>query len=145
MEKSAAQNCWLVKQEPGDYPWSKLVLDGKTSWTGVRNFLARNHLRAMHEGDRVFYYHSGEGKEVVGIAKVARTAYPDPTAKEGDGDWSAVDLKPVKPFKTAVTLATIKADAVLKGMMLVRQSRLSVSQVTPTECARLLELSNTPA
>jgi predicted RNA-binding protein with PUA-like domain len=115
---------WLVKQEPSDYSWSDFVADGGTSWTGVRNFSARNSLRRMSKGDQVLFYHSGEGKEVVGIAKVARTAYRDATAK--DGDWSAVDLSPVKPLRNAVTLAQIKSKPALKHIALVRQSRLSV-------------------
>jgi predicted RNA-binding protein with PUA-like domain len=118
------KNFWLVKQEPSDYSWSDFVADGGTSWTGVRNFSARNSLRRMSKGDQVLFYHSGEGKEVVGIAKVARTAYRDATAK--DGDWSAVDLLPVKPLRNAVTLAQIKSKPALKHIALVRQSRLSV-------------------
>ncbi|HET9801152.1 MAG TPA: EVE domain-containing protein [Chthoniobacterales bacterium] len=118
------KNFWLVKQEPSDYSWSDFVADGGTSWTGVRNFSARNSLRRMSKGDQVLFYHSGEGKEVVGIAKVARTAYRDATAK--DGDWSAVDLSPVKPLRNAVTLAQIKSKPALKHIALVRQSRLSV-------------------
>jgi len=118
------KNFWLVKQEPSDYSWRDFVADGGTSWTGVRNFSARNSLRRMSKGDQVLFYHSGEGKEVVGIAKVARTAYRDATAK--DGDWSAVDLSPVKPLRNAVTLAKIKSKPALKHIALVRQSRLSV-------------------
>jgi predicted RNA-binding protein with PUA-like domain len=115
---------WLVKQEPSDYSWSDFVADGGTSWTGVRNFSARNSLRRMSKGDQVLFYHSGEGKEVVGIAKVARTAYRDATAKEGD--WSAVDLAPLKPLRKPVTLAEIKSKPAFKHIALVRQSRLSV-------------------
>jgi predicted RNA-binding protein with PUA-like domain len=118
------KNFWLVKQEPSDYSWSDFVKDGGTSWTGVRNFAARNNLRRMSKGDQVFFYHSGEDKAVVGIAKVTRTAYKDPTAK--DEDWSAVDLGPVKPLANPVTLAQIKAEPRLKNIALVRQSRLSV-------------------
>jgi predicted RNA-binding protein with PUA-like domain len=118
------KNFWLVKQEPSDYSWSDFVTDGGTSWTGVRNFAARNNLRRMSKGDQVFFYHSGEDKAVVGIAKVTRTAYKDPTAK--DEDWSAVDLGPVKPLANPVTLAQIKAEPRLKNIALVRQSRLSV-------------------
>jgi predicted RNA-binding protein with PUA-like domain len=131
---------WLVKQEPDDYPWSALVKDGRTAWTGVRNFLARNHLRAMKSGDLVLYYHSGKGKEIVGVAKVVREAYADPTAGPDDGDWASVDLGPVKPLSIPVTLAAIKADAVLREMMFVKQSRLSVSVVTAAEFDRILEL-----
>ncbi|HYC72615.1 MAG TPA: EVE domain-containing protein [Opitutaceae bacterium] len=129
---------WLVKQEPADYSWDDFVRDGRTSWTGVRNFAARNHLKAMREGDEAFYYHSGEGKCVVGIAKVAKAAYPDPTADE-DG-WVAVDLKPVRPLKQAVTLAAIKAEPALKDMALLRISRLSVQPVKPAEFARIIKL-----
>ena len=130
---------WLVKSEPEAYAWAQLVKDGVTAWTGVRNFAARNHLRAMKAGDRVFFYHSGGAKAVVGLARVAREFYPDPTATEGD--WSCVDLEPVKALKNPVTLEAIKADKVLKGMKLARQSRLSVTPLTPAEFARLLELA----
>jgi predicted RNA-binding protein with PUA-like domain len=129
---------WLVKQEPSDYPWSQLVSDGRTAWTGVRNFAARLHLRAMRLGDRVLYYHSGEGPEVVGVARVARASYPDPTAKEGE--WVAVDLEPLEPLKRPVSLATIKADPSLRNLPLIRQSRLSVMPVGELEFARLLVL-----
>jgi len=133
-----AVHCWLVKQEPSDYPWSQLVSDGRTAWTGVRNYAARLHLRAMQVGDRVLYYHSGEGREVVGVARVARAAYPDPTAREGE--WVAVDLEPIKPLKQPVSLATIKADPALGNLPLIRQSRLSVMPVGEAEFARLLAL-----
>lgn len=142
---AAAPQYWLVKQEPADYAWSALVKDGRTAWTGVRNFQARNHLRAMKPGDLVFYYHSGEGKEIVGLAKVARAAYPDPTAEPGEGDWSCVDLVPVKPLSKAVALSVMKADPLLSGMSVVKQSRLSVSAVTPEQFARVLELGGTRA
>ena len=120
---------WLVKQEPSDYSWTDFVGDGGTSWTGVRNFAARNNLRRMSKGDHVLFYHSGgtdaePTKAVVGIAKVTRTAYKDPTAKEED--WSSVDLAPVKKLPRPVTLAEIKAKPQLKNIALVRQSRLSV-------------------
>jgi predicted RNA-binding protein with PUA-like domain len=118
------KNFWLVKQEPSDYSWADFVKDGGTSWTGVRNFAARNNLRRMSKGDHVLFYHSGEDKAVVGIARVTRTAYKDPTAK--DEDWSAVDLAPIKPLPTPVTLAQVKAQPRLKNIALVRQSRLSV-------------------
>jgi predicted RNA-binding protein with PUA-like domain len=132
-------NYWLVKQEPESYSWSDFVKDGKTAWTGVRNFAARLHLRAMKKGDTVFYYHSGDGKEIVGLAKVTKEAYADPTTTEGD--WTAVDLAPVKPLKRPVTLGEIKADKKLKEMKLVKISRLSVSPVTKDEFERILELS----
>ncbi len=129
---------WVVKTEPETYSWSDLVRDKRTDWTGVRNFAARIHLRAMQLGDEVFVYHSGDEKSIVGIARVAKTAFPDKTADE-DG-WVAVELAAVKPLPKPVSLAQIKADAVLKGMELVRQSRLSVSPVKPAEFARILKL-----
>src|SRR3954466_6338292 len=118
---------WLVKQEPEAYGWETFVTEGGTSWTGIRNYQARNNLRGMKKGDVVFYYHSGTGKNVVGIAKVEREAYPDKTADEGD--WSAVDLKPVKALKVPVELSTIKKDPRLKNMALVKNSRLSTIAV----------------
>jgi predicted RNA-binding protein with PUA-like domain len=118
------KNFWLVKQEPSAYSWSDFVAQGQTSWTGVRNYAARNNLRRMEKNDEVLFYHSGEDKAVVGIAKVIRTAYRDVTAKEGD--WSTVDLAPVKPLRKPVTLREIKSHSPLKGIPLVRQSRLSV-------------------
>ena len=134
-------NYWLVKQEPEDYSWSDFLNDGKTAWTGVRSFAARKHLRAMKSGDLVFFYHSGEAKSVVGLAHVAREAYPDPTA--GEEDWTAVDLMPVEHLVKPVTLSQIKADRTLKEMVLVKQSRLSVLPVTGGQFTRLLELSAT--
>ncbi len=131
-------NHWLVKQEPEDYSWAKFAQDGGTAWTGVRNYQARNNLRAMSAGDRVLFYHSGEAKEIVGVARVARLAYPDPSAAEGD--WSAVDLKPLKALVKPVPLAAIKADPVLQTMALVRQSRLSVTPVTQAQFDRVLEI-----
>lgn len=122
---------WLVKQEPSSYSWSDLVADGETSWTGVRNFAARNNLRKMQKGDEVLFYHSGEEKAVIGIAKVLQTAYPDPTAKEGD--WSTVDLAAVKPLPLPITLRDIKGNSRLKGIPLVRQSRLSVMPLSEVE------------
>ncbi|MGD0252464.1 MAG: EVE domain-containing protein [Verrucomicrobiota bacterium] len=134
-------NFWLVKSEPEAYSWSDLLKDGKTAWTGVRNFAARNNLRAMKAGDHVFFYHSGEEKSVVGLARVTRESYPDPTAEEGD--WSAVDLAPVKTLAKPVTLAVIKADKRLQEMKLVKQSRLSVMPVTAEQFTRFLELTET--
>ena len=134
-------NYWLVKSEPEAYSWAQLVKDGKTAWTGVRNFAARLNLRAMKKGDLVCFYHSVSDKQVVGLARVARESYPDPTATEGD--WSCVDLEPFRPLKNPVTLETIKADEKLKAMKLVKQSRLSVTPLTPAEFARLLELAET--
>ena len=134
-------NYWLVKQEPESYAWSAFVKDGGTAWTGVRNFAARNHLRAMKKDDTVFYYHSGDEKQVVGIARVTKAGYADPTATEGD--WTCVDLAPVKAVQKPVSLADIKADAALKNMKLVKISRLSVTPVTADEGRRLLTLSET--
>jgi predicted RNA-binding protein with PUA-like domain len=134
-------NYWLVKQEPEDYSWSDFLSDGKTAWTGVRNFQARNNLRAMKTGDFVFFYHSGEEKSVVGLARAHREFYPDPTAKEGD--WSAIDLVPVKTLAKPVTLAQIKTDKTLKEMSLVKQSRLSVMPVGGGQFNRLLALAET--
>jgi len=132
---------WLVKQEPEAYAWASLVSDGRTAWTGVRNFQARNNLRAMKRGDLVFYYHSVSEKQIVGIAKVAREAYPDPTASEGD--WSCVDLVPVGPLKKPVGLEAIRADHQLKEMKLVKQSRLSVMPLTQAQFQRVLKLGET--
>jgi len=134
-------NFWLVKQEPSDYSWADLVRDGGTAWTGVRNFQARNNLRAMKRNDLVFFYHSGEEKQVVGLARVTKEAYPDPTAN--DGDWSCVDLKPGKVLKAAVGLNAIKSDGLLKAMALLRQSRLSVVPLTSAEADRLLDIAET--
>jgi predicted RNA-binding protein with PUA-like domain len=134
-------NYWIVKSEPETYSWSAFVKEGGTAWTGVRNFAARLHLRAMKSGDRVFFYHSGEEKSVVGLARVKKEFYPDPTAKEGD--WSCVDLAPEKPLAKAVTLAQIKGDKILKDMVLAKLSRLSVSPVTKEQFDRLLELAGT--
>ncbi len=129
---------WLVKHEPEDYSWATLVKDGRTAWTGVRNFQARNSLRAMKKGDLVLFYHSGADKQVVGLARVEKEAYPDPTATEGD--WSSVDLAPVKALEKPVVLDAIKADKALKGILLVRQTRLSVMGLTPAQFDRVLKL-----
>jgi predicted RNA-binding protein with PUA-like domain len=133
------KNFWLVKSEPSAYSWANLVADGKTAWTGVRNYTARNNLRAMRKGDAVFFYHSVEGKEIVGIAKVVREAYPDPTAKEGD--WSAVDIAPEKPLAKPVTLDAIKQNLKLKEMALLRLSRLSVQPITAVQFDEILRMS----
>ena len=127
---------WMVKQEPTAYAWSAFVADGRAAWTGVRNFQARNNLRAMRKGDPVLYYHSVVGKEVVGIAKVAVEAYPDPTAKEGD--WSCVDLEPVKALKHPVTLEAIKAAPGLHEIALLKNSRLSVMPLRKEEYTEIL-------
>jgi predicted RNA-binding protein with PUA-like domain len=134
---------WLVKSEPSAYSWADLSKDGRTAWTGVRNFQARNNLRTMKEGDLVLYYHSVTNPAVVGIAKALRTAYPDPTATEGD--WSCVDLAPVKPLATPVSLATIKADPSLTEIALIRQSRLSVMPLTQQEYDRITHLGGSKA
>ena len=133
------KNFWLVKQEPSSYSWADFVGDGKTTWTGVRNFAARNNLRKMRTGDEVLFYHSGEEKAVVGIAKVTRTAYPDPTAKEGD--WSTVDLAAVKPLARPVTLREIKGNSRLKAIPLVRQSRLSVMPLAEADFREILNMA----
>ncbi len=131
-------NYWLVKSEPEAYAWTQFVKDGKTAWTGVRNFQARNNLRAMKKGEHVFFYHSVSDKQVVGLARVAKEFYADATAEEGD--WSCVDLEPVKPLKNPVSLETIKTDVVLKEMPLVKQSRLSVTPLTKAQAERILQL-----
>lgn len=132
---------WLVKSEPSAYSWTNLVADEKTAWTGVRNFTARNNLRAMRKGDAVLFYHSVTDKEVVGIAKVVREAYPDQTAKEGE--WSAVDLTPEGPLAKPVTLEEIKRNPKLKDMALLRLSRLSVQPVTSAQFEEIARMSKT--
>ncbi len=132
---------WLVKSEPFKYSWDQFEKDGKTTWDGVRNYAARLHLRAMKKGDQVFFYHSNEGLEIVGIATVHKEAYQDPTT---DNDaWVAVDLKPLKKLKKPVTLEQVKADKRLKEMALLRISRLSVQPVTEEEWKVVMELSGT--
>jgi predicted RNA-binding protein with PUA-like domain len=132
---------FLVKSEPDVYSWERFVEEGRAVWDGVRNFEARGNLRAMQKGDLVLFYHSGEGKEIVGVAKVLKEAYPDKTADEGD--WVCVDLAPVKPLAATVTLTAVKADPSLGEMALVKRSRLSVSPVTGPEFARILKLGRT--
>ena len=129
---------WLVKSEPSTYSYDQLVKDGNTVWDGVRNYAARLHLRAMKKGDLVFFYHSNEGTDIVGIAKVAKEAYQDPGTKE---DWSAVDLKPHKKLKKPVSLPQIKADKRLANMALVRIGRLSVQPVTDAEWEIVMEMA----
>jgi predicted RNA-binding protein with PUA-like domain len=131
---------WLVKEEPEKYPFSQLRVDRVTAWTGVRNFQARNNLRAMAKGDEVVYYHTGKERAAVGLAKVSRTAYPDPTAAEGD--WSCVDLRAGKALAAPVDLATVKADTALAGCALVKQGRLSVVPLSADEFARIVELGS---
>jgi predicted RNA-binding protein with PUA-like domain len=133
------KNFWLVKQEPSTYSWSDFGKDRGTSWTGVRNYTARNNLRKMQKGDEVLFYHSGEEKAVVGIAKVNRTAYRDPTASEGD--WNAVDLVPVKALTRPVTLTEIKKTPRLQKIALVRQSRLSVMPLGATEFRQIVAMA----
>jgi len=137
---SQMKNFWLVKQEPSSYSWSDFVAEGQTSWTGVRNYTARNNLRRMEKNDEVLFYHSGEDKAVVGIAKVIRTAYADSTAKEGD--WSSVDLVPVKRLRRPVTLREIKSHSPLKGIPLVRQSRLSVMPLAESEFREIVKMAS---
>jgi predicted RNA-binding protein with PUA-like domain len=132
-------NYWLVKVEPDAYSWSTFVNEGRTAWTGVRNFQARNNLRAMKRGDLACYYHTGEEKQVVGLARVDQEAYADPTADEGD--WVCVDLVPVKPLAKPVSLAAVKGDAVLKEIPLARNPRLSVSPLTKVQFERLMKLA----
>jgi predicted RNA-binding protein with PUA-like domain len=132
-------NYWLVKSEPFVYSWSQFLADGETCWSGVRNYAARLHLNGMKKGDPVMFYHSNEGLEVVGIAKVSRTAYQDPTTN--DDRWVAVDLTPYKTLKNPVSLKSIKADPRLKDIALVRIGRLSVMPLTKTEFEVLTELS----
>ena len=129
---------WLVKQEPEAYSWQTLVKERRTAWTGVRNFAARLHLRGMKKGDLVLFYHSVSEKQIVGVAQVEKEAYPDPTATEGD--WSCVDLAPVKALRQPVTLAVIKSDKVLQKMPLVKIGRLSVMPVTREQFDHVLEL-----
>ena len=132
---------WLVKSEPYKYSWDQLVKDRRTYWDGVRNYEARNNLQAMQKGDLLLYYHSNEGKEVVGVARVSAESYPDPTAK--DDGWVVVDVEPVAPLKEPVGLAAIKAEPALAEMALLRRSRLSVVPVTKREFDRVLRMGRT--
>jgi predicted RNA-binding protein with PUA-like domain len=134
---------WLVKSEPFKYSWEQFEKDGKTFWDGVRNYAARNHLKTMKKGDQVLWYHSNEGLEIVGIAKVAKEAYQDPTTEEEA--WVAVDLKPYKKLKKPVSLAQVKTEKRLKNMALVRLGRLSVQPVTDDEWKVVMELAETKA
>ena len=139
-KQTATSGLWLVKQEPETYSWDDFVRDGRTDWTGVRNFQARNNLRQMKAGDRVLFYHSGTGKCVVGVAEVVKGAYPDPTAD--DPQWVAVDIKPVKPLKEAVPLAAIRYTAKLANLPLIRQSQLSVMPLTKEEFATIVAMGS---
>jgi predicted RNA-binding protein with PUA-like domain len=136
------RSVWLVKSEPSVYAFDRLLEEKKTAWDGIRNYEARNNLRAMKKGDLLLYYHSNEGKEIVGLAKVARTAYQDPKTDE---DWSAVDVTAVKKLRKPVTLAQIKAHPKLSKMNLVKKSRISVVPVTEDELALVLALAETKA
>ena len=130
-------NYWLMKSEPSTYSWSDLERDKKATWDGVRNFQARNNIKAMKKGDTVFIYHSGEDKAVIGIAKIAKEAYPDPK----DKDWPVVEISAEKKLKKAVTLSQIKSVKKLSNMVLVRSSRLSVQPVNEDEFNAVIELS----
>ncbi len=130
---------WLIKSEPHKYSWDQFVKDKQTFWDGVRNYAARNNLRAMKKGDLAFFYHSNEGMEIVGIAKISKEAYQDPTTDETA--WLAVDFKPFKKLKNAVSLTTIKTDKRLENMSLVRLGRLSVQPVTQEEWDIVMKLS----
>lgn len=134
-------NYWLIKSEPFKYSWDQFVNDKETFWDGVRNYQARNNLRAMKKGDLAFWYHSNEGMEIVGIAKVTKESYQDPTTD--DTAWLVVNFKPVKKLKKPVSLATVKADIRLEKMALVKAQRLSVQPVTPEEWDIILELAET--
>ena len=131
-------NYWLVKSEPFKYSWDQFLKDDVTYWDGVRNYAARNHMRAMDVGDKVLFYHSNEGLEIVGIAEVAKTAYQDPTTD--DTNWVVVDLKPFKTMPVPVTLAALKADEDFANMALIRIGRLSVSPVSPAEYEKILKM-----
>jgi predicted RNA-binding protein with PUA-like domain len=131
-------NYWLVKSEPFKYSWDKFVEDGQTFWDGVRNYQARNNLKGMKKGDEVLFYHSNEGLAVVGLAKVVKEFYQDPTTP--DPNWVVVELKLVKPFKKPVTLAEMKVEKRLENLSLIRQGRLSVCAVTPEEFAVIMEM-----
>ncbi len=130
---------WLVKSEPSTYSWDQFVKDKQTFWSGVRNYAARIHLKAMKKGDEVLFYHSNEGMEIVGIAKIIKEVYQDPTTE--DDKWVAVDLKPIKKLKNPVTLIKIKQDKRLQDMALVRLGRLSVQPVTENEWKIIMEIS----
>ena len=133
---------WLVKSEPFAYSYDDLVNDGRSMWEGIRNYAARNHLRDMKKGDLVFFYHSRKGLEVVGIARVVREHYPDPTAEKGD--WSAVDLEPVRALQKPVSLEAIKAEKDLQDIPLIRISRLSVMPLEKKAFQKILNMGETP-
>ncbi|HEY0420297.1 MAG TPA: EVE domain-containing protein [Acetobacteraceae bacterium] len=132
---------WLVKSEPDAFSWDQQLARGVEPWTGVRNHMARNNLRAMRLGDRAFFYHSNIGKQVVGVVEVAREAYPDPTVEPGEkGEWVCVDMRAVGPFRQAVTLAALKADPEFADFALVRHSRLSVMPVGEAHWAAICRM-----
>ncbi len=133
-------NYWLIKSEPFKYSWDQFEKDGVAHWDGVRNYAARNNLRSMKKGDLVLFYHSNEGLEIVGIAKVSKEHYQDPTTD--NANWLAVDFKPFKRLKNSVTLSEVKADKQLSEIQLVKLSRLSVAVIKPEEFDRILELSS---
>jgi len=137
----ATSHYWLIKSEPNVYPYSQLEREGKTSWTGVRNFEARNNIRAMRPGDLALYYHSGEGKEIVGIARVVSEPGPDPTAPRED--WTAVDVEPVVALGSPVSLAQVKSTKELAAFQLVTRSRLSVVPVDPAQFRLILKMGKT--
>jgi len=143
MKKSTKSKYWMVKQEPETYSWDNFVKDGSTDWTGVRNYQARNNLKDMKIGDRVLFYQSGKGKEVVGLAEVLKSAYRDPTAD--DPQWVAVDLKPIKALATPVQLAAIRYDKRLSQLPLIRQSQLSVMPLTKDEFDTIVSMGNNKA
>ena len=134
-------NYWLVKSEPYKYSWEQLLKDKRTIWDGVRNYTARNNMRAMKKGDLLFFYHSNEGLEIVGVAQVVKEAYQDPTTD--DTAWSVVELAPYKTLKKTVSLAQIKADKQLESIQLVKQSRLSVASITQQEFDYIMKLAET--
>ncbi len=129
---------WLVKSEPDAFSWEQQVANGIEPWTGVRNHMAKNNLKAMKQGDKAFFYHSNVGKEIVGVVEVAREAYPDPSAETGD--WVCVDMRAIGPVPKPVTLAAIKAEPTLEGIALIRQSRLSVMAISSEHWVRLCEM-----
>ena len=132
---------WLVKSEPDAFSWNQQAANGVEPWTGVRNHMARNNLKAMRKGDRAFFYHSNVGKEIVGVVEVVREAYPDPTVEPGEkGEWVCVDMKAVGPMPTPVTLAALKADPRFAELALIRQSRLSVMAVSAEHWALICGL-----
>jgi predicted RNA-binding protein with PUA-like domain len=140
-DERMAKNHWLVKSEPNKYSFAQLVADKRTMWEGVRNYEARGSLRAMKEGDLILFYHSNEGKSVVGVARVAREAYPDPTSP--DEDWSAIDIEAIAPLKTPVDLEVIRSDPALAEIQLLKRSRLSVVPVSKEHFDHVLALGKT--